>query len=407
MKIAYLDCFAGISGDMVLGALIDAGLELKTLKEDLALLGLEGYEIRAEQVTKRGISGTKVTVITQEQANHRHLADIKEIIGQSLLPDAVKRKSISVFLSLAEAEARIHGTTPDQIHFHEVGALDAIVDIVGTVCGFWRLGIEEIYASPVRTGTGFVKCAHGLLPVPAPATLELLKGIPIYGGNINKELATPTGAAILASYCKEFGSLPPMEVWETGYGAGGWDLEIPNLLRLVIGNKPAKHREYADIRFGGQGHMQVETVNIIEVNLDDMNPEFYDYLIQVLFKAGALDVSLFPLQMKKNRPAAMLKVVVSPAQTDSCQKVIFRETTAIGLRVYPVQKYMLPYEVITVKGSWGSQTARVKIARLGKEIYNLAPEYEDCRCIAQEQNRPLKEIYEAVKRVAEKESGIS
>lgn len=399
MKIAYFDCFAGISGDMILGALVDAGLELAVLKEDLSLLGLTGYEVVAEHVTKRGISGTKVTVRTEEEKAHRHLADIQRIIGNSGLPEPVKEQSIAVFTRLAEAEARIHATTAEKIHFHEVGALDAIIDIVGAVSGLFRLGIEEVYASPVRTGTGFVKCAHGLLPVPAPAALELLKGVPLYGGEIEKELVTPTGAAVLTTFSRGYGSLPPMKVLETGYGAGGWDLPIPNLLRIIIGEKTtgvaAPH-----LRFGGRGEIRAEAAVMVEVNLDDMNPELYEHLMQVLWEAGAMDVSLVPIQMKKNRPATMLKVLTSPDRLAAVQKAIFRETTSIGLRVYPVEKYMLPYELITVTGSWGPQRARVKTARLGEEILNLAPEYEDCRQIAREQGLPLKEVYEAVKKAA-------
>lgn len=394
MKIGYFDCFAGISGDMILGALVDAGLDLDTLKQDLSLLKLNGYEIKAEPVTKLGLVGTKVTVITQEEHVHRHLDDIRQIIGESGLPEEVKIKSIAVFRRLAEAEAKIHGTTPDQIHFHEVGALDAIVDIVGSVCGLWRLGIEEVYASPVRTGTGFVKCAHGLLPVPAPATLELLRGVPIYGGEISKELATPTGAAILTAYCQGFGSLPPMEVLQVGYGAGGWELEIPNLLRLVIGNKTEKNLSR------GQDKLLKEPALMMEANIDDMNPEFYDHLMHLLYEQGAMDVALVPLQMKKNRPATMLRVLLSPERLEVIRQVIFQETTSIGLRVYPVEKYMLPYEIISVQGPWGPETVRVKVAGLDHDIHNIAPEYEDCRLIATKNSRPLKEIYELAKQAA-------
>lgn len=399
MKIAYLDCFAGISGDMTLGALVDAGLPLDTLKEDLALLALKGYTIKGEEITKEGIRGTKIRVITEEQDAHRHLSDIKKIIQESSLPEEVKEDSIAIFTRLAEAEAKIHGTTPEKIHFHEVGAMDAILDIVGAVCGFRRLGIEEVYASPVRTGTGFVQCAHGLLPVPAPATLELLQGVPVYGGNIAKELVTPTGAAILSHYVKEYGSLPEMEILQTGYGAGDWDLPIANLLRLIIGKKK-KTKDHGLIRFGGAGEIQQETVLMMETNLDDMNPEYYQYLTELLFQAGALDVSLVPVQMKKNRPGTILKVLMDPHVLAACQQIIFRQTTAIGHRVYPVEKYMLPYEIIALTGPWGSQPLRVKIARLGKDIVNIGPEYEDCRRIALHTGLPLKEVYDNARQLA-------
>lgn len=405
MRIAYFDCFAGISGDMILGALVDAGLDLETLKQDLSLLPLEGYRLEAKPVSKMGITGTKVTVITREEKSHRHLADIEAIIKASGLPEEVQNKSIAVFTRLAEAEAKIHGTTPDRIHFHEVGAVDAIVDIVGAVSGLWRLGIEEAYASPLRTGTGFVTCAHGVLPVPAPAALELLKGVPVYGGNIEKELVTPTGAAILTSYCQDYGSLPSMKIGQIGYGAGGWDLPIPNLLRLVIGEKETA-AEDPQLRFGGKGEIRAERALMVEVNLDDMNPEFFEHLLEALLAAGAMDVSLVPMQMKKNRPATMLKVLVSPDRLTAIQQVVFRETTSIGLRVYPVEKYMLPYEIIEVTGSWGGTPlsplgpVRVKVARLGEKVLNIAPEYEDCRRIAGEQGLPLKQVYEAVKKTA-------
>lgn len=237
MKIAYFHCFAGISGDMTLGALVDAGLDWEQLQSDLAKLSLTGYRLQREKVIKQGVSGTKVHVLTEEGHVHRHLRDIQDIIGNSTLPDVVKEKSIQVFTRLAEAEAKVHQTTIERIHFHEVGALDAIIDIVGSVIGLWRLGIEEVYASPVHTGTGFTECAHGIMPVPAPATMELLQGVPIYSREIEKELVTPTGAAIITAYCKNFGSMPPMQVVNIGYGAGDQDLMIPNLLRLTIGEK--------------------------------------------------------------------------------------------------------------------------------------------------------------------------
>lgn len=399
MKIAYFDCFAGISGDMILGALVDAGLDLEILINDLSSLPLEGYELEAKPMSKMGISGTKVTVLTREEKSHRHLADIEKIINASDLPEEVKSKSIAIFTKLAEAEAKIHATTPERIHFHEVGAVDAIIDIVGSVAGLWRLGIDEVYASTVRTGTGFVKCAHGLLPVPAPAALELLKGVPVYGGDIEKELVTPTGAAILTAYCREYGSLPAMRVRQVGYGAGGYDLSIPNMLRLIIGEKDTGSED-PQVRFGGQGAMRAESSLMVEVNLDDMNPEFYDHLMDVLLDAGAMDVSLVPVQMKKNRPAVMLKVLTNPELLPAIQKLIFRETTSIGLRIYPVEKYMLPYETVVVTGSWGHDPVRVKVARLGQEVLNIAPEYEDCRRVAGEQGIPLKQVYEAAKKAA-------
>lgn len=396
MKIAYFDCFAGISGDMILGALIDAGLEIEHLKKDLALLNLEGYSLELEKVSKNGINGSKITVHTEETNVHRHLSDIKNIIQSSGLGDAVKEKSIAIFTSLAKAEAKIHGTTPEKIHFHEVGAMDAIIDIVGAVIGLERMGIKEVYSSSLRTGTGFVKCAHGILPVPAPATLELLKGVPIYGGEIEKELVTPTGAAILTNYAKEYGNLPSMQILNSGYGAGSWDLPIPNLLRLIIGEKQTKETDEGE-RFGGTGNIGATTGMMIEVNLDDLNPEYYDYLMESLFNLGAWDVAFSPLQMKKNRPATLLKVLLPPEKLEQGISLIFKETTTIGLRVYSVEKYMLPYETLIIKGDWGPQVARVKLSRFNDKINSFSPEYEDCRKIAGEQGIPLKEVYLRVK----------
>lgn len=237
MRIAYFHCFAGISGDMILGALVDAGLDFSELQADLAKLPLTEYTLRMEKVCKQGIGGTKVHVIAEEGHVHRHLKDIREIITASTLPEAVQEKSIEIFTRLAEAEAKVHQTSVDDIHFHEVGGVDAIIDIVGAVVGLWRLGIEQVYASPVHTGLGFTKCAHGIIPVPAPATLELLQGVPVYSQRIERELVTPTGAAILTAYCRNFGDLPVMRLECIGNGAGDLDLMIPNLLRLIIGEK--------------------------------------------------------------------------------------------------------------------------------------------------------------------------
>lgn len=397
MKIAYLDCFSGISGDMTLGALVDAGLDFNLLQRDLAGLALDEYELYEEKVVKNGISGTKVHVLALEGHVHRHLGDIKAIIQRSALPEEVKEKSIQVFTRLAEVEAKIHGTTVDQIHFHEVGAVDAIVDIVGAVIGFWRLGIEKVYASPVHTGTGFVKAAHGVMPVPAPATLELLRGVPVYARDIQQELVTPTGAAILTSFCQDFGPMPEFKVERVGYGAGEKNLEIPNLLRLTVGELKTNEEkaEKSIVRQDGIREGQALTV---EVNIDDMNPEFYDHLFEKLLKAGAMDVYLQNIQMKKNRPASMLTVQIHPEKLEEFRTLIFKETTSIGLRVYPITKYMLPYELRTIETEYGK--ARVKVAFLEGKICTLSPEYEDCRKLALESGLSIKTVYDLVKQSA-------
>lgn len=397
MKIAYLDCFSGISGDMTLGALVDAGLEFKLLQHDLAGLALDEYELYEEKVVKQGITGTKVNVLSLEGHVHRHLGDIRDIIHRSSLPDEVKERSIQVFVRLAEAEAKVHGTTVDQVHFHEVGAVDAIVDIVGSVIGFWRLGIEKVYASSVHTGTGFVKAAHGVMPVPAPATLELLRGVPVYAQDVRQELVTPTGAAILTTYCQDFGPMPEFKVERVGYGAGEKNLEIPNMLRLTLGELVSKDRNPAHdlIR---EDEIRVGSALTLEANIDDMNPEFYEHLFEKLLKAGAMDVYLQNIQMKKNRPATMLTVQIHPNKLEEIRALIFKETTSIGMRVYPITKYMLPYEIRTVDTEYGA--ARVKFASFEGNVCTWSPEYEDCRKLARESGLSLKTIYDLVKQSA-------
>jgi hypothetical protein len=415
MKIAYLDCFSGISGDMILGALLDAGLDFKCLERDLAGLALDDYELYTEKVIKQGITGTKLQVLSLEGHVHRHLGDIREIIGKSDLPQVVKDNSIKVFTRLAEAEAKIHGVSVEEVHFHEVGAVDAIVDIVGAAIGFWRLGIEKIYASSVHTGTGFVKAAHGLMPVPAPATLELLRGVPVYARDIYHELVTPTGAAILTTYCQDFGPMPEMKAERIGYGAGEKNLEIPNLLRLTLGELTGRSGKAYQSSVnsvsqtgpvdslgaaglaGNQGIREGEALTL-EVNIDDMNPEFYEHLFERLFQAGAMDVYLQDIQMKKNRPATMLTVQLHPDKLPAIQQLIFKETTSIGFRVYPIRKYMLPYELHTVETEWGS--AQVKVAYFEGKVCTISPEYEDCRRLARESGLPIKMVYDLVKSTA-------
>lgn len=410
MRIAYFDCFAGISGDMTLGALVDAGLSFEELKVELAKLNLQEYEIKQEKVIKQGMTGTKIHVLAQEEHVHRHLNDITQIIQESKLTEEVKAKAVAVFRKLAEAEAKVHGTSPDEVHFHEVGAVDAIVDIVGAVIGLHKLGIEKVYASAVHTGKGFTKAAHGTIPIPAPATLELLRGIPVYTQNIPFELVTPTGAAILSAYCSDFGDMPVMNVEYIGYGAGERELTIPNLLRVMIGNhnQSETHKIAAsnnseipsrgEARFLQEQKIQSGQALMLETNIDDMIPEFYDYLIQKFLKEGAMDVFLQPIQMKKNRPAVTLSVQIHPSQLEKFTTLILKETTTIGVRVYPVTKYMLPYEVILVDTPWGK--AKAKIVRADDEFTTVSPEYEDCRRIAETENVPLNQVYEEVKRQA-------
>ncbi|PKK82571.1 MAG: TIGR00299 family protein [candidate division Zixibacteria bacterium HGW-Zixibacteria-1] len=385
MKAIYFDCFAGISGDMTLGALVDAGLDIEKLKTELAKLKLEGYTITTEKVTKNGITGTKVNVQIEEQKAHRHLKHINEIIDNSDLGDDIKQAGKKIFLRLAEAEAKIHNTTIEKIHFHEVGAIDAIIDIVGSVIGIKLLGIEKIYASRIHVGRGFVDCRHGKIPVPAPATVELLKDVPVFSTGIEKELTTPTGAAIISTLADSFGNLPAMNIGQIGYGAGTSDLEIPNLLRVMIGEV-------------AKSDYETDAVTVIETNIDDMNPEFYEYVSEKLFKQGALDVYTSPVYMKKSRPGVLLSVIADNDRIDDIISILFSETTTIGVRMHQVERMKLQREITTVNTIYGD--IRVKISKYKGQIKNIAPEYDDCKKIADENNIPLKDIYDAAKKAA-------
>lgn len=380
--ILYLSCFAGISGNLFVGALLDAGLSEAALCEMARALPVSGYDIKISKVQKCGIAATHFNVVLDpnEKQPYRYLADILKIIEAAKLSERVKTRSAAAFTKLAEAEAKIHGTTPGKIHFHEVGGVDAIIDIVGTVFGLEALGIEKLFASSLRTGFGFVECMHGKLPVPAPATVELLQGIPWSHGDIEKELVTPTGAALLATLCDGFGDLPAGFVSEkTAYGAGGWDLDIPNVLRAQIGRISAK---------------TVDDLLVFETNIDDCNPQIFDYVMERLFKAGALDVWLTPVQMKKNRPAVTLSALAPAALQAEIEKIIFTETTTIGIRRYAAQRTAAERREETVNTPWGS--VRVKISAINGNICSVTPEYEDCRKLAESSSVPLKEVIQAV-----------
>jgi uncharacterized protein (TIGR00299 family) protein len=388
LKIAYFDCFSGISGDMVLGALIDLGLDVAELTAELDKLNLSvPYEFEAKKVEKHGIHGTKIDIALHQEDEARKLKDILTIIEGSALAEEIKGPARKIFVRLAEAEARIHQEDLNEVHFHEVGGLDAIIDIVGAVIGLKLLGIDAVYGSPLHLGRGFVKCHHGTLPVPAPATLELTKGVPVYGGDIEAELVTPTGAAIITTLARGFGELPEMKIEKIGYGAGKRNLPIPNLLRVLIGVQNGEEKEY-----------DKDTVTVVETNIDDMNPEFYEYIMSRLFESGALDVYLTPTQMKQVRPATLLSVIVAAENLRPVLEVIFRETTALGVRTHQAKRYKLAREEIIVKTEYGK--VRVKVGRLKGEVVNLAPEYRDCRHLADERHIPIKQVYEAARRAA-------
>lgn len=386
MKIAYFDCFSGISGNMVLGALLDAGLELGALKKALAELKITGYKIEVRKVQKVGISGTLVNIKTKKESVERHLGDILGIIHGSNLPDDIKDRAEAIFIRLAEAEAKVHGVSIEEIHFHEVGGLDAIVDIVGSVLSLKLMGIENVYSSPLHLGRGFVKCAHGLLPVPSPATMELMKGVPTYGRDIEAELTTPTGAAIITTLAKEFIRAPIMEVEAIGYGAGHRDLPIPNLLRVSMGEASEST---------GQSYEE-DVVTLIEANIDDMNPELYEYVMGRFIDKGALDVFLTPIQMKKNRPAVTLSAIVREADLRGVLDVFFDETTTLGVRFSEIRRKKLSRLSIDVETEYGK--IGVKVGKLGNVVKNISPEYDDCQRIALQLGIPLKDVYEAAKR---------
>ena len=388
MKIAFFDCFSGASGDMILGSLIDAGLSMMDLEEELSKLGLSGYTIRADKKEKKGIWGTQFQVDVSDNHHHRSLKDIFKIIDQCSLGDVIKNKSKMIFDNLAKVESKIHNQPVDKIHFHEVGAVDSIIDIVGAVIGLEFMNIQLIMTSKIHVGTGFLNCAHGTLPVPPPAALELLKGIPIYSTEIEGELVTPTGAAILSTLSKEFGNLPLMQIEQIGYGLGQKELSIPNVLRVCIGNT---HQRYDE-----------DTVQLIETNIDDMNPQFYEYIMESLFTKGAKDVFLNPIIMKKNRPGVVLSLIANPAQVQSLVDVLFRETTTLGVRISEIKKRLiLKREICAVSTRWGE--VNVKVRTISKDQRTLSPEYEDCKRLARENHLSIGKIYEEIKREAEKQ----
>ncbi len=384
MRVAYFDCFSGISGDMVLGALVDLGWPVKELERELDKLDLFDYQIEAEKVAKKGITSTQIKIRAKEEKKERTLKDILSILDKSKLEEEIKERSRAIFIKLANAEAKIHGKSPQKIHFHELGGLDTIIDVVGAVAGMKYLGIEKVYSSSLPLGKGFLKCSHGTLPVPAPATLELLKGVPVYGSNIEAELVTPTGAVIISSLAENFGQMPPMKIDNIGYGAGQRDLPVPNLLRVSVGVLKNAYEE--------------DVVSLIQTNIDDMNPEFYEHIVDRLFDEGALDVFLTPIQMKKTRPATMLSVITDEEKTERMLELIFDETTTLGVRISKVKRRKLNRESRKVATKYGE--IEVKIGKLDGMVKNISPGYEECRKIATRLNIPLKEVYQEAKQTA-------
>jgi len=392
MKIAYFDCFSGISGDMTVGALLDVGLKIETLEKELKKLGLSGYRLEINKVIKKGISATQFKVKIKEEGVERRYKDILTILKKSKLDAVIKKETGKIFFNIAQAESKIHQKDIDKIHFHEIGGLDSIIDITSVVIGIKILGIEEIHSSTLPVGKGFVKCAHGVIPVPAPATLELLKNIPTYSGGIDSEMITPTGAGIIRTLASSFGERPLMNVESTGYGAGEKEFTIPNLLRVSIGEKILEDDNLKD------GYVSDEAL-LIETNIDDINPEFYDYIMEKLFSQGALDVFLTPIQMKKNRPAHLLSIIIYEQNLKEILEVLFSESTTLGVRLREIKRLRLAQQNIITETKYGK--IRVKIGMFKGKIKNIAPEYEDCKKFAKQHQIPLKEIYEEAKKITQ------
>jgi len=398
LKIAYFDCYNGISGDMALGALLDGGVDLKELRELLDGLKLSGWSLMTETVTRGGIAGTRVLIsLDGGKEPERHLSDVLAILEQAELPAQVKKNSRTVFNCLAEAEAAVHGTTVDKVHFHEVGALDAIIDITGTCAALYLLGIERLICSPLPVSRGEVKCAHGTLPLPAPATLELLAGrqAPLEGRDAGYELVTPTGAALVTALADSFGPIPAFQITDVGCGAGSIDTGYANYLRVLLG--------YTDLVEG----IHEEKIVVIEANIDDLSPEIYGYVMERLFEAGAVDVYFTPVQMKKNRPGVLLTALVPPEKMKAVRDLIFLETSTLGFRMTIARKLMRSREVKTVQTQWGS--VRVKYVPDPKDglLLHYAPEYEDCRSVAVKAGLPLKEIYRLVENLFQNRNKLS
>jgi len=403
MKTLYFDCFSGISGDMTIGALLDLGLDLSYLKAELHKLPVEGYELKASRVTRSNISAMKFDVLVEgdeHQSHHHHddhphehhhvehgpahfhrkASEILAMIRDSSLNTNTKRIASGIFSKLAVSEGKVHHIAPEDVEFHEVGAVDSIVDTVGTAIGFDALGIERFLCSAINIGGGFIHCQHGVFPVPAPATADLLREATIYQKHVETELVTPTGAAILAAVVNRFGHLNGFVTERIGYGAGTKQFpEFPNCLRLMLGEE----RSISSKQAGGE-------VVVIEANIDDMNPQIFAYVNEKLLQAGALDVFTVPVQMKKGRPGQLLQVLAPSDAVDALCRVIFQETTTIGVRKYPVERTVLDREFVEVETEYGR--VKIKVSTLNGEIVNFAPEFDDCVRLAHDNNVPLKKI---------------
>ncbi len=384
MRIAYFDVFFGASGDMILGALVDAGVPVEALQDVINRLGLpESVHIEAQPVAHHSLRGIQVTVHAPPSDHHRHLADIARILETSGLEAPIRARALSVFQRLAEAEARVHGIAVEEVHFHEVGGLDAIADIVGVVAGLHLLNVERVECSPLPISHGLGRSAHGPLPLPGPGTLALMEGVPVRGLDVEGETLTPTGAALLTTLADQFGPCPEMRLERVAYGAGHKSFpQAPNLLRLLLGERETQPTP-----------AMAERLYLLETNLDDMNPEWFGPLSQTLLDAGALDVWLTPIQMKKGRPGTLLSVLARSQDLARLRARIFAETTTLGIREMEVTRWPLPRRTETVQTDYGP--IRVKLAEFAPGRWKAAPEHEDCLAAAQAANVPLREVYQA------------
>jgi len=383
MKTIYLDCFSGASGDMLLGAFLDAGADETRVRQCLARLPIEGYELDVQKVKKGTIDATRATVRIDEDTPQpdRHLDDLTAVIKQAGLSETVESLAVEVFTRLATAESEVHGIPLDEIHFHEVGAVDSIVDVVGNVLAVESLGPARTVCSPMHLGAGEVHCAHGLLPVPAPATLSLLRGVPVYSQGISAELVTPTGAALVTTLAAEFGPIPAMAPLSIGYGAGSRDLEgRPNVLRAVLGEATDEAR-------------LEQSMAVVETNIDDMNPQWYEPLMAKLFAAGARDMFMAPAWGKKHRPGTLLTVLCPEETVPEIARLVFRETTTFGIRYRVDRRIVIERESVRVQTPWGEVS--VKVGTFAGETVSVSPEYEECRRLADQTDVPVKRVYEA------------
>lgn len=394
MRVAYLDCYSGISGDMSLGALIDAGVSSDAIQEGISSLGVEDCRLNISEVKKNGFRATHVDVLAEPEDKHRHLHHIVDMIDGSSLSPRQREWAKRVFERLGQAEAKVHGTTLEKVHFHEVGAVDSIVDIVGSAIGWDLLGVERVYCSPISTGTGTVKIAHGTVSVPAPATAELLTGVPLTSCCVPAELTTPTGAAIVATLVDEFSGWPAFRIDRIGYGAGTRDLEDrPNVLRLMVGESEASN---------GSSELEQDLIWVLETNLDDVTGEWVGYCLESLLAAGALDVYTVPIQMKKNRPGIILGVLCRDGEQDRLEEIIFTETGSLGIRRRRAQRHTLRRHRQTVTTPWGPVDGKVAVFSGGRARFS--PEYESCRRVAMRNGQPLRDVYEAAQRAFERDS---